>query len=177
MTGQTSGPVLLQSVTAEGELRIGTGLRELNRVLGGGIVPGEMVLLGGDPGIGKSTLLLQMAFLLTARGVEVLYVTGEESLQQIKLRADRLGFDQGRLYIAAETDVVEIQEHIEAVKPQVVVIDSIQTLVAPELSSAPGSISQVRECAGRLLRLAKNSGIAVFLVGHVTKEGSIGSAA
>lgn len=177
LAGRQSAPMLLKDVTSNGEVRFTTGIKEFNRVLGGGIVPGEMVLIGGDPGIGKSTLLLQMAFLLTQRGIKVLYVTGEESLQQTKLRANRLGLDQGDLYVVAETEVDIVIQHISALKPQVVIVDSIQTMLTTEIGASPGSVSQIRETTARLIQVAKMGGIAMFLVGHVTKEGSIGPAA
>lgn len=173
MSGQTSKPVLLNKIVSGNEIRFSSGIKELNRVLGGGIVPGEMALIGGDPGIGKSTLLLQMAIKLTQNGIKVFYVTGEESVQQVKMRAERLAGENEDIYLMAETDVDLIIQNIHQINPQIVIIDSIQTLVTSEIGSAPGSVSQVRECAGRLLKIAKAKEIAVFLVGHVTKEGSI----
>ena len=173
MAGQTSKPVPLNKVVMSNEVRFSSGIRELNRVLGGGIVPGEMVLVGGDPGIGKSTLMLQVALSLTRNGLNVLYLTGEESLRQVKMRAERLGSENEGLLLMAETDVDLIISNMVQLKSQVVIIDSIQTLVAADLTASPGSVSQVRECTSRLLRIAKANDIAVFLVGHVTKEGSI----
>lgn len=155
------------------EPRIGTDLDELNRVLGGGIVPGSLVLIGGDPGIGKSTLLLQVSALLANKGLRVLYISGEESIRQTKLRAERLGVASDELYIYAETDLSQIHETIADVEPQFVIVDSIQTVHHPEVASAPGSVSQVRECTAELMRIAKTKNIAIFLVGHVTKDGQI----
>lgn len=173
MAGLNSRPRLLQEIESGAEIRFSSGINELNHVLGGGIVPGSMILIGGDPGIGKSTLLLQMGIEMSCKGLEVLYVTGEESVQQVKMRAERLGASSGKLYLMAETDIDVITATIEKHKPQTMIIDSIQTVVSDTLSSAPGSVSQVRECAARLLRVAKGAGIAAFLVGHVTKEGAI----
>jgi DNA repair protein RadA/Sms len=155
------------------EQRIRTGNNELNRVLGGGIVPGSLLLVGGDPGIGKSTLLLQTSFDLTQVGKKVLYISGEESIRQTKLRADRLNVSSELLYVLCETNLEQIEASIEEVQPDFVVIDSIQTVYHPAISSAPGSVSQVRECTGHFMRIAKIKGIATVLVGHVTKEGAI----
>ena len=166
-------PILLKDVKTENLLRIPVGSPELDRVLGGGLVPGSVVLVGGDPGIGKSTLLLQTAEAIASIGKRVLYFSGEESLEQIRLRASRLGVDSNELYVAAETDVNILIEQAQSLNPAVVIIDSIQTVYSGDLSSAPGSVGQVRDCAGRLIRLAKDTGIAVFLIGHVTKEGAI----
>ncbi len=158
--------------------RLSSGFGEFDRVLGGGIVPGSLVLIGGDPGIGKSTLLLQTAAHL-AKGGPVLYVSGEESAQQIKLRADRLsgteglGIESEQLYLLAETELEAILAEIQALQPQVTIIDSIQAIFWGQLSSAPGSVSQVRECAGLLMRVAKKLGVALLIVGHVTKDGSL----
>jgi DNA repair protein RadA/Sms len=156
----------------EGE-RHATGIGELDRILGGGLVPGSLILIGGDPGIGKSTLLLQAMDRIAAQGVPVLYVTGEESSRQVKLRADRLDVRSPHLFIVSETALDRVLEAIRKIQPKVVVVDSVQTLFVPDLSSAPGSVSQVRESAGRLMALAKTEGITIFLVGHVTKDGSI----
>ena len=153
--------------------RLRLSMRELNQVLGGGIVPGSLVLVGGDPGIGKSTLLLQLASEVAGTYGPVLYVSGEESVQQLKLRAQRLGIEGERLMVMAENDLDGIVEHLEQSRPMVAVIDSIQTVLLDGISSAPGSVSQVRECAGRLMLLAKSSHIPIFLVGHVNKEGAI----
>ncbi len=145
---------------------------EFNRVLGGGIVPGSLILIGGDPGIGKSTLLLQISGLLAAEG-KVLYVSAEESPQQIKLRADRLNIGPDQLYLLSETNMDYILQHIEQMQPALAIIDSIQTVYVPDVSSAAGSVSQVRECTSRLMRLGKSRNIPMFLVGHVTKEGAL----
>ena len=153
--------------------RLRLAMRELNQVLGGGIVPGSLVLVGGDPGIGKSTLLLQLASEVAATFGPVLYVSGEESVQQLKLRAQRLGVEGDRLMVLAENDLDAIVEHLETSRPMLAVIDSIQTVFLSGVTSAPGSVSQVRECAGRLMLLAKSSHIPIFLVGHVNKEGAI----
>ncbi|HLG26758.1 MAG TPA: DNA repair protein RadA [Paenisporosarcina sp.] len=155
------------------EPRVDTDLEELNRVLGGGVVPGSLVLIGGDPGIGKSTLLLQVSALLANKGHRVLYMSGEESVRQTKLRAERLGVKSAELYIYSETNLELVNEAIDSVQPKFVVIDSIQTVHHPEVTSAPGSVSQVRECTAELMRIAKTKNIAIFLVGHVTKEGQI----
>lgn len=161
------------SVETQEEQRVPTELTEFNRVLGGGIVPGSLILIGGDPGIGKSTLLLQVSALLSNKSHRVLYVSGEESIRQTKLRAERLGVQSPELYIYAETNLEMISETIEQTQPKFVIIDSIQTVHHPEVTSAPGSVSQVRECTGELMRIAKTKNIAIFLVGHVTKEGQI----
>ena len=153
--------------------RTSSGMAELDRVLGGGVVTGSLVLIGGDPGIGKSTLLLQVSGQLAQRAGPVLYVSGEESAGQVKLRADRLGAPPGGLYFVAETDLQAVEAHVAALQPKVLIVDSIQTVFMPGLESAPGSVSQVRECGARLMALAKGRGIATFLVGHVTKEGAI----
>ena len=162
----------LASIVARENPRIATGLEEFDRVLGGGLVPGGVVLLGGDPGIGKSTLLLQAGASLGAAH-KVLYVTGEESPEQVALRADRLGLVNAPLELLAEVQLEAIVAAIDAAKPSIVVVDSIQTLYTEALASAPGSVSQVRECAAQLTRLAKQRGIVVIFVGHVTKEGAI----
>jgi DNA repair protein RadA/Sms len=166
-------PVLLKDVPAQSQDRIRIPISELDRVLGGGIVPGSLVLVGGDPGIGKSTLLLQMCSVLAEGRGPVLYVSGEESVQQTKLRAERLGIRSHELYLLAESSLDRIIGHIERLSPALVVVDSIQSVYAEEVNSAAGSVSQLRECTGRLLRLAKDGGVPVFLVGHVTKEGTI----
>ena len=168
-----AAPVCLSSIEMKEEERLGTGTEELDRVLGGGIVPGSLVLVGGDPGIGKSTLLLQVCRRLAADGHDVLYISGEESLRQIRLRADRLGSFSDRLRLLCETNLDTIQETIRSDKPQVVIIDSIQTMYNENVSSAPGSVSQVRESTSVLMQLAKGLGITVFIVGHVTKEGTV----
>ncbi len=166
-------PEKITAIKAQKEPRITTAMKEFNRVLGGGIVPGSLVLIGGDPGIGKSTLLLQISSQLADKQLSVLYISGEESTRQTKLRADRLGVIADSLYVLAETNLLDITNTIEAVKPSFVVIDSIQTIFREEVSSAPGSVSQVRECTAELMRIAKTNGIPIFIVGHVTKEGAI----
>lgn len=163
----------ITKIESEQELRVYTNMRELNRVLGGGVVPGSLVLIGGDPGIGKSTLLLQVSAQLAITRHKVLYISGEESVKQTKLRADRLQVSAEELYVYAETNLEAIHQTIEELGPDFVVIDSIQTVYHPEASSAPGSVSQVRECTAELMRIAKTKGIAIFIVGHVTKEGAI----
>ncbi|MCT2346465.1 DNA repair protein RadA [Niallia taxi] len=166
-------PIPVTSIETVNEPRIKTDLGELNRVLGGGVVPGSLVLIGGDPGIGKSTLLLQVSAQLALKKQSVLYVSGEESQKQTKLRADRLGVMSDQLLVYSETNLEEISRTIENSKVDFVVIDSIQTIFHPEVTSAPGSVSQVRECTAELMRIGKTKGIAIFIVGHVTKEGSI----
>ena len=172
-TSTTQKAVPLINVETMEESRIITDMGELNRVLGGGIVPGSLVLIGGDPGIGKSTLLLQVSALLSNKGQRVLYMSGEESVRQTKLRAERLGVKSEELYIYSETNLEFLNNTIEEVQPKFVVVDSIQTVHHPEVTSAPGSVSQVRECTAELMRIAKTKNIAIFLVGHVTKEGQI----
>lgn len=163
----------LSEVQTDEKSRMKTDIEELDRVLGGGIVEGSLVLVGGDPGIGKSTLLLQMCRRLSSKGKCVLYISGEESLQQIKLRADRIGRFQEEMLLLCETNLAVIEDVIQKKMPQIVVIDSIQTMFREEVSSAPGSVSQVRESTSVFMRLAKGLGITVFLVGHVTKEGVV----
>lgn len=166
-------PVLLSNIKIETETRISSGMEEFDRVLGGGIIKGSLVLVGGDPGIGKSTLLLQMCRELVNQTRKVLYISGEESQSQIKMRAERLGVFGGELLLLCETDLDLIEEAIEKHNPEVVVIDSIQTMFRDEVSAAPGSVSQVREATNSLMRIAKGLGITVFLIGHVTKEGVV----
>ena len=167
-------PVLLKDVEVEEDSRLKTNIQELDRVLGGGIVGGSVILIGGDPGIGKSTVSLQVSNQLTKQNVTVLYVSGEESVAQTKLRAGRLGAGkEGNLYIVNQTDLSLIVEYINKINPEVVIIDSIQVIFEPTISSSPGSVSQVRECAGILTQLAKTRGISIFIIGHVTKEGTI----
>ena len=166
-------PVCLSSVEGKDEERTATGIKELDRVLGGGIVPGSLVLVGGDPGIGKSTLLLQVFRLLAEQGMEVLYVSGEESLRQIKMRAGRIGRFSDNMKVLCETDLQAVCGVIEKMEPEAVVIDSIQTMNNDDISSPPGSVSQIRESTSVLMRLAKSSGIPIFIVGHVTKEGTV----
>ena len=170
---KASEPVLLSSVHSSDEKRRPTGISEFDRVLGGGIVPGSLVLVGGDPGIGKSTLLLQMSRCLSEQSCRTVYVSGEESLQQIRLRADRLGVFKNDLAMLCETNLDVIQETILKYKPEVVIIDSIQTMYREEVGSAPGSVSQVRESTNALMQVAKGSTIPMFIVGHVTKEGVV----
>src|SRR3989442_1396907 len=169
----SDGPRPLKDVTMQHDNRVRTGIGELDRVLGGGVVQGSLVLIGGDPGVGKSTLLLQAASALAQAAPPVLYVTAEESAAQVKMRADRLGVVSDRLLLLAETDLSAVQAILDDVKPRGLVVDSIQTVFLPELESAPGSVTQVRECGARLMTLAKGRSIATFLVGHVTKEGAI----
>ncbi len=166
-------PQSIHDIEAKEGQRLQTGIAELDRVFGGGIVSGSAILIGGDPGIGKSTLLLQVLEMLAERGLRVLYVSGEESPQQIKLRATRLGANATDLLVLVEVELESILAGIEKIKPAAVVIDSIQTIYSPVFSSAPGSVGQVREAAGKFILLAKKTGIPVFLVGHVTKDGSL----
>lgn len=166
-------PVSLAEIELDRESRIATGIGELDRVLGGGIVPGSLSLVGGDPGIGKSTLLLQVCRNLAMGGRSVLYVSGEESLRQIKLRAVRLGEFNENLRLLCETNLGTIHEVIQREKPEITVIDSIQTMYNEEIASAPGSVSQVRESTGILMQIAKGLGVSIFIVGHVTKDGNV----
>ncbi len=165
--------VAYTEIESQDDVRVSSGVTEFDRVLGGGIVPGTLVLLGGDPGIGKSTLLLQVADKLSATGVIVLYVSGEESERQIKLRGERLRVDAPNLLLLPETNLENIFREIERLQPGAIIVDSIQTTFSSDIESAPGSISQIREVAAQFLMLAKTRGIPVFLIGHVTKEGSI----
>src|SRR5262245_8507544 len=162
----------LNQISTESVDRFASGTSELDRLLGGGIVPGSLTLLGGDPGIGKSTLVLQMLG-AAARTAPVLYLSGEESASQIKLRAERLGVSSERLFVLSENNLRNALKVIEKLRPKLLVVDSIQTVFLPELESAPGSLTQVRECAGKLLYLTKSQGISTWLVGHMTKEGMI----
>lgn len=166
-------PMPLTKIETAKEPRIYTKMKEFDRVLGGGVVPASLVLVGGDPGIGKSTLLLQACDRLAAEGKKVLYVSGEESIRQTKMRAERLGIFRDNLYVLAETDINDIEAYLHDIDPEVLIIDSIQTIYNPDITSAPGSVSQVRECTGSLMRIAKSEGIATFIVGHVTKDGAI----
>ncbi len=168
-----STPARLNEVKADEEERIVTGIGELDRVLGGGIVSGSLILVGGDPGIGKSTLLLQMCRILSENEHKILYVSGEESPKQIKMRAERLGDFSSNLYILCETDLVTVTEVITDMKPEIVIIDSIQTMYSEDAGQAPGSASQIREATGRFMKLAKNLPVSIFIVGHVTKEGVV----
>lgn len=166
-----SKPVLLKDITTGDEIRMDMKDLELNRVLGGGLVPGSLVLIGGEPGIGKSTLILQTVLKLTE--YPVLYVSGEESAKQLKIRAERLGYDNPNCYIVCETSLEQIFNHINNVKPNLLIIDSIQTIFTEKIESSPGSISQVRECAATILKFAKETGTPVLLIGHINKEGNI----
>lgn len=176
---QGSEPQLLplSQIEMTQDKRISTEMKELDRVLGGGIVQGSLVLVGGDPGIGKSTLLLQVCRNLSQKEIKVLYISGEESLQQIKIRAERIGTFTDSLKLLCETNLDIIRSVIDKEKPQIVVIDSIQTMYNEEVASAPGSVSQVRESTAVLMQIAKGMGISVFIVGHVTKEGVVGRTA
>ncbi|WP_101847081.1 DNA repair protein RadA [Halobacillus sp. Marseille-P3879] len=166
-------PEKITAIQSEKEPRMETDMPELNRVLGGGIVPGSLVLIGGDPGIGKSTLLLQVSAQVANKSLPVLYISGEESSRQTKLRAERLGIQSDELYVLSETNLQDVLTQIEEIDPNLVIIDSIQTIFKEDVTSAPGSVSQVRECTSQLMRIAKSKGIPIFIVGHVTKEGSI----
>lgn len=173
LAGKRTTATKLGEVASKKEPRVKTQLGELNRVLGGGVVPGSLVLIGGDPGIGKSTLLLQVSQQLHQSGGKVLYVSGEESAEQIKMRAERLSIEGNDFFVYPETDMSNIRQTIEELAPDYVIIDSIQTMMQPEISSATGSVSQVRETTAELMQIAKTNGIAIFIVGHVTKEGSL----
>ncbi|MDR0963895.1 MAG: DNA repair protein RadA [Clostridium sp.] len=168
-----AAPIPLLDVTVSKETRTLTDIEEFDRVLGGGIVDASLTLVGGDPGIGKSTLLLQVCRKLSAKGKKILYLSGEESLTQIKMRADRLGDFTANMYLLCETDLEIISDVVTQQKPEIVVVDSIQTMYHESVSAAPGSVSQVRESTGILLKLAKGLGISIFIVGHVTKEGTV----
>ena len=172
-TQKKTEPVVLKDISLSSDERQSCGIGELDRVLGGGIVPSSLVLVGGDPGIGKSTLLLQVCRNLSSQGISVLYISGEESLRQIKLRADRLGTFNDKLKLLCETNLENIREIIERTKPDVAVVDSIQTMFHEDISSAPGSVSQVRESTNVLMQIAKGMGVSIFIVGHVTKEGNV----
>ena len=166
-------PASFSEISLEKEERMQTHIEELNRVLGGGLVPGSLTLVGGDPGIGKSTLLLQVCREMSADGHKVLYISGEESLKQIKLRANRIGEFSDNMRRLCETNLESIEETLEREKPEIVVVDSIQTMYQESVSAAPGSVSQVREATGVFLRLAKDFNISILIVGHVTKEGTV----
>jgi len=166
-------PQNIADISAEEELRLCTGIDELDRVLGGGIVKGSLVLVGGDPGIGKSTLLLQMCHEVVRKAKKILYVSGEEALSQISMRARRLGITGGELYILCETDLEYIEEAIHKYNPDIVVIDSIQTMYSNQVEASPGSVSQVREATSILMKIAKGYGVTIFIIGHVTKEGVV----
>ena len=170
-TGSGNKPILIDQVDSYQEQRIDTNNLELNRVLGGGLVPGSLVLIGGEPGIGKSTLALQVA--LKIKNQKVLYISGEESIQQIKLRADRIGVENANCYLLSETMLENIFPHIDSVDPDIMVVDSIQTLHTETIESSAGSVSQIRECTAAILKYAKEKGLPVFLIGHINKEGNI----
>ena len=172
-SGAFAAPILISDLTASGASRTSCGISEFDRVLGGGVVAGSLVLIGGDPGIGKSTILIQVANHLSMSAGKVLYISGEESAEQIKLRSNRIGIGATDLLLASETNIDAIQHFVDTVKPKYVIIDSIQTMYDPELASAAGTVSQVRGCTAALSRIAKGAGIPVFIVGHVTKEGSL----
>ena len=172
-SGRELKPVALKEVSLTEQTRVSTGMKELDRVLGGGIVRGSLLLVGGDPGIGKSTILLQVCRNLSAAHYKVLYISGEESLQQIRMRAGRIGEFTDDLLLLCETNLEDIRTTIERCKPEMVVIDSIQTMFSGEVTSAPGSVSQVREATSVLLQIAKGLDITIFIVGHVTKEGNV----
>jgi DNA repair protein RadA/Sms len=169
----TTSPVRLRDVDSTDDQRIPVGIEEFGRVLGGGLVPGSLVLVGGDPGIGKSTLLLQVSTLYSINTGRVLYVSAEESAQQIKIRSERLRIAPDDLLVLGETDLTQVLNQVEQVRPELLVIDSIQTVYLPDLTSAAGSVAQVRECTSRLMQYAKRTGVPVLIVGHVTKEGTI----
>ena len=173
VSAATQVPVVLADVQGGDVPRTTTGIGEFDRVLGGGLVPGALILVGGDPGIGKSTLLLQVSDHLARDNGAVLYVTGEESPRQTKMRFDRIGGQASTLWIVAETNLSRIEHHVEKLKPTTIIIDSVQTLYSEDVSSAPGSVSQLRASTGRLMSLAKGKEISTFLIGHVTKEGAL----
>lgn len=171
-TASKKAPKLISDLDTETELRFSTGIGELDRVLGGGAVKGSLVLVGGAPGIGKSTLLLQLCGIVEGE-LKILYVTGEESERQLKMRAQRLGVDNGQIYVLAETGLTEVLEAADELEPDIMIVDSIQTMFDPEVSSAPGSVSQVRECTMSIMRMTKEKGFTTFVVGHINKEGNI----
>lgn len=168
-----SKPESLLDISVNIEERLSTGISELDRVLGGGIVKGSLVLVGGDPGIGKSTLLLQISENIGGKELKVLYISGEESTAQIKLRASRMGAKSGNIFLVSENNTYNVDAHVRNLKPDILIVDSIQTMYNPDISSAPGSVSQVREATLGLMKIAKQDGIATFIVGHVTKQGAI----
>lgn len=170
--GYAAAPQKMKDIQPQGETRYKTGMSELDRVLGGGIVRGGLMLIGGDPGIGKSTLLLQICEHL-GRELNILYISGEESERQIKLRAERLGVNSDGLYILCETDVTTVTDTLLSHKPDIAIIDSIQTMSLADVASSPGSVTQVRECTAAIMRAAKSIDLPVFIVGHVNKDGAI----
>ena len=170
-SNKNSSPKLVSNIDYSNEKRIITNDKELNRVLGGGIVPGSLILLGGDPGIGKSTLMLQFA--LSSKNRKILYVSGEESQKQIKMRAERINKDSNHCYILTETSTQNIFQQVEKIEPDILVVDSIQTLHTSHIDSSPGSVSQIRECTAELIKFAKETATAVFLIGHINKDGAI----
>ena len=169
----SSQPVSINSIVAVKEERFTTDIEELDRVLGGGIVKGSLVLVGGDPGIGKSTLLMQVSSKVANTNKKVLYISGEESESQIKMRASRLGVNSQNLYIFAENNLSIIEAHLEKINPDLIIVDSIQTVYSPEISSAPGTVSQIKEGTSKFMKISKKMGISTFIVGHVTKEGAL----
>lgn len=169
----SSKPVTINSIRSKGEERFSTRIKELDRVLGGGVVKGSLVLVGGDPGIGKSTMLIQVSSNVAESGKKVLYITGEESESQIKMRAQRLGINSNNLYIFAENNLSLIEAQLDKIDPEMIILDSIQTVYNPEIASAPGTVSQIKEGTSKFMKIAKKMGISTFLVGHVTKEGSL----
>jgi DNA repair protein RadA/Sms len=166
-------PVSINSLEVKEEERFSTDIKELDRVLGGGVVKGSLVLVGGDPGIGKSTLLIQVSNNVSQSGKKVLYISGEESIYQIKMRAKRLGINSDNLYVLAENNLNIIERYLDSIKPDLIIVDSIQTVFNPDITSAPGTVSQVREGTSRFMKISKKIGISTFIVGHVTKEGSL----
>jgi len=169
----SSKPVTINSIISKGEERFSTCINELDRVLGGGVVKGSLVLVGGDPGIGKSTMLIQVSSNVAESGKKVLYITGEESESQIKMRGQRLGINSNNLYIFAENNLSLIEAQLDKIDPEMIILDSIQTVYNPEIASAPGTVSQIKEGTSKFMKIAKKMGISTFLVGHVTKEGSL----
>ncbi|MEN2258860.1 DNA repair protein RadA [Paraclostridium benzoelyticum] len=169
----SSRPLNINSIETIKEQRFSTCIKELDRVLGGGVVKGSLVLVGGDPGIGKSTLLIQVSSNVANSGKKVLYISGEESASQIKMRAQRLGIKSDNLYIFAENNLSIIEAHLESVNPDLIILDSIQTVFSPEITSAPGTVSQIKEGTSRFMKISKKMGISTFVVGHVTKEGAL----
>lgn len=169
----SSKPITINTIESRSEERFSTNINEFDRVLGGGIVKGSLVLIGGDPGIGKSTMLIQVSSNVAESGKKVLYITGEESENQIKMRAQRLGITSENLYIYAENNLNLIEAQLDRVNPDMIILDSIQTVFSPDISSAPGTVSQIREGTSKFMKIAKKMGISTFLVGHVTKEGSL----